>query len=250
MRIAVFFFGLVQRSLRHVIASTRENLLGPLAGLGTVEVYFHSWKTGPLDNPRAGESGMWPDPADVARFLPEACGWFDDEAEFAKLIEWAELERVNPLRHHYHDEAAARVALRNAVFSLFSLESVFEQFLASSSPAVDCVVATRADLRFLRPLVLPSQLPERTVFIPSFHGWGGVNDRFAFGTPEAMAVYAGRRAFFDGWMLHPDHHNPEWVLMKWLQRNRIRIEPTDFMFQRVRADGAVFSLDRGMAAGP
>lgn len=247
MKIAVVFHGLVQRSLKHVSESVFSNLLTPLAGLGSVDVFFHSWKTGPLTNPRAGEHSVTPDPADIEKFLPMAKGRTDDESEFCRIIDWAPVHEVNPMRFHCDSEESAKVAIRNVILSLHSLEMAFDIMLEQSESRPDIVVVSRCDIRFLHPIAFPNEIPGWTVFLPSFHSWGGVNDRFAFGTCDAMEVYARRSSFFDGWMLNPTRQNPEWILMKWLQRNRIDVRQIEYPFQRIRADGTVFPLDQSLS---
>lgn len=247
MRSALVLFGLVQRSIRHIAPSLREYVIGPLAERGEVDVFFHSWDVRQLHNPRAGEASVPIDPADVERFLPEARGRFDSEEGFERLISWDPIFKHNPMRHHCRSDDAARVAIRNAILTLHSLEMGFDQ-LQESGNSYDLVVASRADIRFLKPLPLPATLEPWEVHLPSFHGWGGVNDRFAFGSPHAMDVYARRSAFFDGWMLNPGRENPEWVLMKWLARNRVDVKLIDFPFQRIRGNGEVFRLDRDFQA--
>jgi len=250
MKTTVLLFGLVQRSLKHVIGDLRRNLFGPLASKGSLEIIYHTWRTGPLANERAGEFGQVVEPEVIAHYLPEAHGRVDNEDDFLGLIDWQHVQHVNPMRHHCAGEEAARVAIRNVLLTLHSLEMAFDEWPLAFRGETDLVVASRADLRFLRPLILPENIEEWTIYLPEFHGWGGVNDRFAFGLKEAMEVYARRSAFFDGFMLHPSHRNPEWVLMKWLERNRLRIARTDMVFQRIRADGSVFSLDQELECGP
>lgn len=248
MRSAVVLFGLVQRSIRHVAPDLREKIIAPLAARGSVDVFFHSWDVRQLRNPRAGESAVVIDPADVERHLPEARGRFDSEEAFERLISWERIHESNPMRHHCDSEEGARVAIRNVILTLHSLEMGFDILQDAGSGPYDCVVASRADVRFLRPLPMPENLAPWEIHLPSFHCWGGVNDRFAFGSHEAMDVYARRSAFFDGWMLNPGQENPEWILKQWLSRNRLPVKFIDFPFQRVRGNGDVFHLDQAFKA--
>lgn len=243
MKTAVLFHGLVQRSLRHVVGSIRECILAPLAARGEVRVFHHSWRIPRLENPRAGEAGEAPDPEEIGRLLPESEGEVDDEAAFAGSLDWSEAFADNPIRHHGVTGKAAEVTLRNAVLTVHSLERVFDRYLASGF-AADAVVVSRADLRFLRRLAMPARPGDWSVHVPSFHGWGGVNDRFAFGPARAMEVYCRRSAFLEGWLLNPGTRNPEWVLMRWLKWHRLSVHSVDFPFQRIRADGTVFPLDQ------
>jgi hypothetical protein len=244
MRSAVVLFGLVQRSIGHVADSLRKHVIAPLKARGEVDVYFHSWDVRELSNPRAGEACLTIDPADVGKHLPEARGRFDSEERFENLIEWGPIYGRNPMRYHCSGEEAARVAIRNVILTLHSLEMGFDLLNELGTGSYDCVVASRADVRFLKDLPFPAELKPWAIHLPSFHGWGGVNDRFAFGSRQAMEVYARRSSFFDGWMLNPGKENPEWILKKWLSRNRLEVKFIDFPFQRIRGNGEVFPLDK------
>ncbi|WP_367871112.1 hypothetical protein [Luteolibacter sp. Populi] len=243
MKTAVLFHGLVQRSLRHVIGSIRECLLDPLAARGELRVFHHTWRLPYLDNPRAGESGPAMDVGEINRWLPESEGEADDEEEFVRTIDWSDAFADNPMRHHGVTGAGADASLRNLVLAVHSAERVFDRFAMSGYEA-DVVVLSRADLQFTRGVVVPDPTPEWTVFVPSFHGWGGLNDRFAFGSPLAMEIYARRSAFVEGWLLSPGRRNPEWVLKRWLKWRRMEVRMIEFPFRRVRADGSVFPLDQ------
>jgi hypothetical protein len=78
--VAVILHGLVHRSLRHVVESMRENLFAPLARLGKVDLFFHSWDVEEIKNPRGGECSEAVDTREVARLLPEARGPFESQA--------------------------------------------------------------------------------------------------------------------------------------------------------------------------
>lgn len=245
MKTAVLFHGLVQRSLRHVIGSIREHLLKPLEERGEVRMFHHTWRIPHLENLRAGESGPAVAVEEIARWLPESDGEADDEESFVHLIDWSDAFADNPMRHQGVSGASANVTLRNAVLTVHSAERVFDRFAMSGFEA-DLVVVSRADLHFLKKLEIPDPLPEWTVFAPSFHGWGGINDRFAFGSPLSMEIYARRSAFMEGWLLNPGRRNPEWVLKRWLKWRKMQVRMIQFPFQRIRADGQVFPLDRAL----
>ncbi len=250
MKTAVLFHGLVQRSLRHVIGSIRDCLLAPLEARGEVRIFHHTWDVPRLENLRAGEVADAPDPGEIGRLLPESDGEVDDEAAFVRTIDWSDAFADNPMRHHGVSGKAAEATLRNLVLTAHSAERVFDRFTASGF-AADLVVVSRADLGFLKRLEVPDPLVEWSVYAPAFHGWGGINDRFAFGEPRAMEIYARRSAFLEGWLLNPGRRNPEWVLMRWLKWHRVAVKAIDFPFRRVRADGSVFPLDHGIgASGP
>ena len=181
--------------------------------------------------------------------MPESDGEIDDETAFVRALDWSDAFADNPMRHHGVAGRAADVTLRNAVLTAHSAERVFDRFAASGF-AADLVVVSRADLGFLKRLEVPESLAEWSVYVPSFHGWGGINDRFAFGEARAMEIYARRSAFLEGWLLNPGNRNPEWVLMRWLKWHRVAVEPIDFPFRRVRADGSISLLDHCITLHP
>lgn len=245
LRIAVLFYGLVHRSLEHTIESINHCLIGSLEGKGNVDIFYHTWNCTTANNPRAGEHHCELNLTCIDQLLPHAHGSVDHEEEFISLIDWEHIYQNNPYRNQTSDHSGEQKTIRNVILSLHSLEMAYDTMLEHGQN-YDLVVASRADIRFRKPLVLPENLGKWALCIPNFHGWGGVNDRFAFGGLEAMEVYCRRSAFFDGSMLHPNRKNPEWVLAQWLKRNNIPVVFVDFPFQRIRANGSVFELDQGI----
>ena len=252
---AVLLHGVVHRSLRHVAGSLREKLLSPLARLGDIDIFFHSWDISEITNPRAGEHGVVVDPGEVARWLPEARGIFESQEDFDRTLNWEPLFAKNPMRYCTGDEAAARATLMNFRRAVESQERAWEFFSRTKTRDYARVVATRPDLMFLQELDLPAELSLADardesalpcLWVPRFHAWGGVNDRFAIGRESSVGIWARRTAFVDGCLLNPGDANPEWILMKWLERNRIRPKFLDFVFQRVRANGEVTERDRDL----
>jgi hypothetical protein len=246
----VILFGVVQRSLGHVVQSLRERVIEPLSREGQVEVFFHSWDLVDLVNPRTGEDGTCVDPGEVARLLPEARGVFESQAEFDATVDWQPLFERNPMGHCAPDEDAARATLMNHFRALESLERAWRFFEEAKSGSYRRIVVARPDLRFLEDLVAePSSFGEGALWIPEFHGWGGVNDRFAMGGEREMGIWCRRLAFAKECVLEGRNWNSETVLMKWLEKNRLPVRFMDFVFQRVRATGSVAEMDRDLAPG-
>jgi hypothetical protein len=254
---AILLHGIIHRSLSHVIESFRKNLIDPLAKLGRVDIFFHSWDVAQITNPRAGEHGEQVDAATVGQWLPEARGIFESQEEFDGTIDWEPLFAKNPMRYCTGNEAAARATLMNFRRAVESQQRAWDYFTRTKTRNYTCVVATRPDLKFLQALEIPADLalPElqndpasKRLWLPRFHAWGGVNDRFVIGRQEEVGIWSRRADFLDGCLLNPADANPEWILMKWLERNRIRPSLLDFVFQRVRANGEVTERDRPLTA--
>lgn len=284
-RVAVIFHGLVHRSLRHVAASLRKNLIQPFERLSDVDIFFHSWDVSEINNPRAGEHGAVVDIRDVEEFLPEARGQFEPQDEFDATVDWERLFRKNPMRNCCGSEEEARTTLMNFRRALESQERAWRFFERRREKHYRAVVAARPDLRFPEELVLPaglvtalfdgeanrreleglkaswkeewpaggsvSQVKDWTsvppmLWLPDFHAWGGVNDRFAVGNHEAIRIWSNRAGFAEEWLLRANDESAEWLLMKWLEKNRVRVGFMDVRFQRIRANGEVDKMDRGL----
>jgi hypothetical protein len=247
---AVILFGIVHRSLRYVVDSLRTRVIAPLARLGEVDVFFHCWDVRQLVNPRAKEVAVAVDPSEVERWLPEARGKFESQDAFDETIDWAPMLARNPMRNHTRDEDSAQATLKNLRRGLESAERAWAFFRASKQRSYRRVVVARPDVRFQNELTVPPALigpplsdGRRRLWVPQFHAWGGVNDRFAIGDQDVVSTWCHRTAFADGWLLGAENQNPEWLLMKWLARNRIRPEPLDLVFQRIRGNGLVDERD-------
>jgi hypothetical protein len=245
-RVSILLYGLVHRGLRHTVDSIREHVIAPLRARGRVHLYFHSWDTARLHNPRAGEEAEI-DVQEIAQLIPESRGGVDSESDFDRSVDWKQLELRNSTEFR-QTTIAGKVTFRNIVRTLESLERVWQLFNMIDDGDGGLVIATRADVRFLEPLPLDS-LRDDSIGIPSFHGWGGVNDRFAIGSRQQMGIYCQRRRFYEESLDQSHLRNPESVLAAWLEENHVPIQLMDFNFQRIRADGQVASRDLEIGYG-
>lgn len=252
---AIVIHGLVHRSLQHTVDSLRCCVIAPLERHGPVDVFFHSWEVAEVNNPRGGEQGKVLDAAELVRWLPEAQGLFESQEEFDGTVEWERLFRNNPMRQCCKSDDEARATLMNLRRALESQERAWRVFEARKTKRYDLVVATRADLRFLGQLGVGTLVSRQnlggqerppSLWVPMFHPWGGVNDRFAIGNEEGVRIWSQRVAFAEEWLEKAKGESAEWLLMKWLEKKRVRVGFLDFTFQRVRANGRVAERDRDL----
>ena len=263
---ALILFGILHRSLDHVVDTLRSEIIQPLQEVGEVDLFFHSWDVQKINNPRAGEVGVEISQDQVAHLLPEANGLFESQEEFDGLIDWESMFEHNPMRSCTGSETAARATLMNFRRALESQERAWAFFQRQKTRRYDRIVMTRPDLRFLNRLEIPESLKlesestanvedvsdqasEHRVFVPAFHSWRGVNDRFVLGREDEVGIWARRTEFLDGWLLNAGKGNSEWLLMKWLQRNRILTTSLGLIFQRVRANGLIAPPDVELSKG-
>lgn len=264
MKTALILFGVLHRSLGLTINEFRSVLLKSLQEDGEIDIFYHSWDTTSILNPRAGEDNVAIDPADIGRYLPEANGVIDSVDEFDRSINWEPLFFRNPMRHCTTTEAAAKVTLMNFRRTIESQARAWEYFERTKTKRYDRVVATRADLRFIRFREPSDQLRKAlaegatnrdsgfglTVWTPRINPWGGINDKFVLGSEEAVKVWCGRLACCDDWVRNGGPCNSEWLLMNWLQRNGVGVGLLDVVFQRVRANGKIAAFDQEFSRAP
>ena len=110
----------------------------------------------------------------------------------------------------------------------------------------DCVIRCRPDLYFLSPIPDPARLDRDYLYLPDFHQFDGVNDRFAVGGADHMAVYLTKydavHDYVDRWMAHnPDALavSAEMFTAGHLREAGIPIRQLPIRFNRVRPYGVI-----------
>lgn len=102
----------------------------------------------------------------------------------------------------------------------------------------DWVIRLRPDCYFHNDMECLEDCDPRAVYVPTFHNFHGLNDRFAFGGYEAMRVYCNRLDNMDeyvaaGWVFQPETH------LRWtLEKAAIPVKRTRVLFDLVRKGGA------------
>jgi hypothetical protein len=199
-RIAVAFYG-AQRSTPLTLASIEKNLFAPLleASDGAMDVFVHTMVVRNLDavSRVKSEEGVKLCPDDFKLIRP--CVSDTDDQEHAdsanRLFEIAEtamysngtteMPRVGmPAISH------PEVRL-NIVRSRFSMSRVARLVVEREEELgfrYTHVVMARADTGFASPLLWRPPKGGFWLRVPNFQHWKGVNDRFAYGTRDAMVT--------------------------------------------------------------
>jgi len=128
------------------------------------------------------------------------------------------------------------VVLRQ-LWSLQKSWRLMEQSNLSPFIAGNWVIRLRPDCWFHNDIEDFADCDPACIYVPTFHNFYGLNDRFAFGGYEAMKVYCNRLDTMDeyiasGGIFHPESH------LKWtLQRAGIEVKRTQILFDLVRRGG-------------
>lgn len=99
----------------------------------------------------------------------------------------------------------------------------------------DWVIRLRPDCYFHNDIEDLRDCDPAAVYVPTFHNFHGLNDRFAFGGYEAMRVYCNRIDTLDEYIAIGGPFQPESHL-RWAMRN-FMVRRTRVLFDLVRKNG-------------
>jgi hypothetical protein len=119
---------------------------------------------------------------------------------------------------------------------LWALQRVW-QIMEGDGYRPDWVIRLRPDCWFHNDMEDPMDCDQNCLYVPTFHNFFGLNDRFAFGSYEVMKVYMNRLDNMDEFvtarkLFHPETH------LKWtMERAGIEVRRTNILFDLVRKNG-------------
>merc|ERR1711920_144589 len=210
--IAVCFYGLI-RNIGHTLAALQMNLLAPLRKVGPSDVFIHSLiaeRSGSTRYPTAGEADVTINPLDYEALQPCRFQVEDqDEVDADLNISVDELsEAKKKVRlSRYTVESYANVM--RAKYSMWRATRLVLVHEAERRFKYLHIVVARPDTAITSPLQwqpFDSAHPE-WLRVPSFAHNFGLNDRFAYGTRNAMLTFT-----------HMQHEQ--------LQRTKLLVFPT------------------------
>jgi hypothetical protein len=107
----------------------------------------------------------------------------------------------------------------------------------------DIVIRCRPDLMFTKPLDHLPLLDLSYVHVPDFHGFDGINDRFAIGRTEPMSIYMNKLDDFHDYVMDWFKYRKDALAVSaemftagHLRNHNIPVRPYPFRFNRVRGD--------------
>ena len=104
----------------------------------------------------------------------------------------------------------------------------------TSGIEADVVVRCRPDLVFSVP---PEPPARHGIYVPRFCSWGGLNDRFAFGSLTAMRSYFTRLDWLDEYIDFGGIFHPETFLAAAVRHGGYSVHRTQAVFATLRPDG-------------
>jgi hypothetical protein len=255
-RVAICFFGLT-RSLQY----TRYNLYAHIFDLLkqheiSYDIYIHTYDLPSLSNARSHEENVTLDANEWKHLYPYR-HLIDSDEQIEKTV----VEHFLPIFLSSHgdpyNEKPPHQTIRNVIKQLYSLHRVTElwgEIIDQHIQDYRAVLYLRPDVWYFNDLnvthlqiamgaaLSDSASPSSDfIYIPNFHFWGGVNDRFAFGPPHVMKVYGSRLIGAANYsQIKPVH--PEKYLSDLLHSHHIVTRATNIQFERVRANGVLWGI--------
>lgn len=244
-RVALCLYGL-NRALRHTVHGIADHVWKPLHdACAAVDVYYHVWRVPASYADTAARGGerleMKIDgAAEMVRLLRPfgARGYIERQASFDTAFS------KNASAYAALDKRYAGPNFVNLVRQLASLKRV-SLLWRTSGHAYRAVIYVRPDLRFLDPIDAGQVLgiKPRTLLVPYWHRWSGLNDRIVVAAPDAAGPVGDRLALAPRYAART-FLRAEAFLAFVARTHDLRVEDLALRAQRVRADGAVASNDR------
>ena len=235
MRVALIYFGLA-RSVLLTFDSIQAQVLAPNAAAGVTLRSLASLDLATeVYNPRAGEIGCVLDPAEALLLGADAYAMVrHDEATIAAALAAAQ-RQPDPYGNDW-------ISVRNLLHQLASLRRAWTLLEPLLGPEFDHVLFLRPDLLYLDTIDLPALATRfaasNSICVPPWHGWGGLNDRFAFADMAAARHYACRFDLVAEYCARGPLH-AEGFRAHALARGECRVGALPVRARRVRAHGAV-----------
>ena len=132
---------------------------------------------------------------------------------------------------------------------LYQLQNIQEsyfmvlEFEKKNNIKFDIIMRSRHDVFFKEKILLKNYYTENKIFVPFFHSYNGINDRFAFGSANVMSVYMNSYTnIYNKIYENVNIGNAENFMKLNLLNNNIKFEQLkDILFNRIRIDGSILN---------
>ena len=240
MQVLVGFFG-ITRSLRFTIGSVRGRLLEPIQDAGIpFRTFGHFHLPDRITSSRSGEEGVRPNAEEAKLLGLDHC--LIDAQDPALVAD--SLAACQAYPDHFGDGYAT---MRNLCFQLRSLDRLWT-LMAPEVAADDWVLFARPDLLYLDRLDIPGVVARLDaggyeMAVPAWHGWSGLNDRFALCNAYAAEVYATRGKHLAASAARTGNPQSERLLADVAAGAGLRVAGLSTRAVRIRADGRAAPRD-------
>jgi hypothetical protein len=230
--VAICFFGLT-RSLNFTAPYIISRIISPMEHFANIRIFLHTFNLSVLTNPRSSEFKVPLNHKEFVLLNPHKYEITDQE-EFLRTVP------ANFCRKHGDNYKDGFASTTNIFCQLESLRRVTALMLEDGTE-FDSVVYARPDVLYFNPVDVEQVLhaQPRTIYVPLFHRYAGLNDRFAFGHIDVMTEFGYRGSELEKYC-DTNQLNSEGFLRAFLDSRKINVKATSIVFSRVRANGLVY----------
>lgn len=242
MRVSVALFGL-NRSLPWTYKSIDRFLIQPLKEAGaTVKVFGHFNSPKNLNNPRSGERNEGFKNASLDKLKIDKMVVEPQKDEDTQEI-WQCFKQ-----HDLQSKDPTGATHRNLINQYRSQMKVLQLIQESEGGHIDAILFARPDLEYLDPLPAREALEwihmgRFDILTPTWHRWGGLNDRIALCNPRAAMAYAGRLSLLEDVVQLHQPMNAERILQYAVHKNSLK--NGDLMVRGVRVRYTGYTVEEG-----
>ena len=132
--------------------------------------------------------------------------------------------------------------------SIYLAHKLQQDFAQANNITFDLVFRLRFDNLYVQSLESLSDLEPAALYVPAHDSWGGLNDRFAFGSPDVMDVYCNRFEYFQAYYEEGVFLHPETLLAHHLARYFVPVRRTrvvHHLYRHGTLNKAIFKLEEG-----
>jgi hypothetical protein len=230
------FYGL-DRSLRWTAPSIRKNILAPLKREGfRCLIAGHFNRPDIIDHPASGERGVVVRHPPT-RYLDFDMLWIEPQsvAQASPLINAA---LSVPFRDYEDPTGGVR---RNIVYQMHSLARLAQLAELAQPSRFQVFLLLRPDIEYIDPLDMDAVRSvvdgQADIVSPSWHMFGGLNDRFCIANYKGGRAYLTRGDHLEAYCAEHGHLHPESLLKAAVEHAGLRVRLTDQRALRVRATG-------------
>lgn len=244
MKIAIAFFG-IPRNSSVCFPSILENIYKSVKG-SEVRSFYHFYKQNKVVSARSGEDSELVSSNYV--FFNDMDGVLEDPGRC--LLKW-NFENIKSFGDTWKDDYSS---IRNLIHQLNSLYEVTE-LIENSQYNPDVVLFVRPDLLYHdeipRHCLLGANRDGKSVYIPNWQWWNGLNDRFSICGKDIYRAYGKRVLDMQDFCIKNNRSIHSERLLKYsLLKSKAKIKVLTSTASRVRVSGLIvdedFSGFRGM----
>lgn len=231
-KIAICFWG-ITRSLKYTLPSIKKHILSILPENIKYDIYLHTYNfEGTYINPHSHETGI----LDFQEYelLNPKYYIIDNQDEIKKTIDYEIYKTYgNPWKN---DKSWS--CFENMFLGLYSKLRV-TNLLIEKNQNYDNVIFLRPDVKFLNdfPLTILNNINLDTIYTPSFHKHGGLNDRFFVSNYKNALIYGKIYEHLLEISKIRNLHSESIQKYYLLTMNNLKNEDLQFYFNRVRCKG-------------